>query len=275
MNGISSPAATQSPRRQRLTIYYAQRCFLLLGSSFTLDRHHSPYRRLAATLLISRQQPFDLETDAGSLLGIEAALIAPKVLRQRIAAVGSDIAILDIPMACPAYRRMAGQLSSQPQRGYPRAQFQNLFPLLQKAADGLLSGGDFHALQADAAQIIADGAAQTDALDSRVAQAMRMIDALPLDQVRLALLAQQLELSSSRLRHLFIAETGSTVSHYARWVAVWRAVHLWAPHRTWTDIAHESGFHDLAHLDHAFVEVFGLTPSTVFDPEHVRLCRVD
>lgn len=274
MNG-TSPAAVPTAKHQRLTIYYARRCFLLLGKSFTLDRHHSPYRRLAATLLISRQQPFDLETDAGCLRGIEAALIAPKVLRQRITAIDSDLAILDIPMDCPAYRGMAGRLGSQPQLGYPRAQFQTLFPLLQKAADGLLGGSDFHRLQADAAQIIAGGAAQMDTLDRRVAKAMQMIDALPLDQVRLELLAQQLGLSKSRLRHLFIAETGSTVSHYARWVAVWRAVHLRSPSRTWTDIAHESGFHDLAHLDHAFMEVFGLTPSTVFDPAHVRLCRVD
>lgn len=274
MNGTSHATALPTPPR-RLTIYVARRCFLLLGQSFTLDRHHSPYRRLAATLLISRQQSFDLETDAGILHGIEAALIAPKVLRRRIVAVDSDIAILDIPMNSPAYRKLAGSLGAQPQHSYLRALFQSLLPLLQKADDGLFSGDDFHRLQAHAAEIVADGAGLTDTLDARVAQAMQMIDAWPLDQVRLESLAQQLGLSKSRLRHLFIAETGSTVSHYARWVAVWRAVHLWSPSRTWTDIAHESGFHDLAHLDHAFMEVFGLTPSTVFDPTHVRLCRVE
>lgn len=262
-------------RNLPLTIYYERRCFLLLGRSFILDRHSSPYRRLAATLLITHQQPFDLDTDTGTMTGIEAAMLAPKVLRKRIAAVDSDIAILDIPMDSAAYRRMAGALSKQPKLSYARAHFQSLFPILRKAEDGMLNTSDFHALQISAARLIADGTDPPDAMDARVTQAMKMIDELPLDAVKLELLAQKLGLSKSRLRHLFIAETGSTVSHYARWVAVWRAVNLWSPSRTWTDIAHESGFHDLAHLDHAFMEVFGLTPSTVFNPTRVRLCRLE
>jgi AraC-like DNA-binding protein len=261
-------------KHQPLTIYYARRCFLLLGKSFVLDRHYAPYRRLAATLLLTRQQPFDLETDAGSMTGIEAALIAPKVLRKRIVAVDSDIAILDIPMDSPAYRRIAGQLRQQSQISYSRGHFLALFPLLLKADEGTLDADDFYFLHTSASQIIAEGIDPPDTTDTRVTQAMRMIDELPLDSVKLDLLAQQLDLSKSRLSHLFIAETGSTVSHYARWVAVWRAVNQWQQGCTWTRIAQDSGFYDLAHFDHAFTEVFGLKPSAVFDPVRVRLHRL-
>jgi AraC-like DNA-binding protein len=63
------------------------------------------------------------------------------------------------------------------------------------------------------------------------------------------------------------------VSHYARWTAVWKAALLWAHGTPFTELAHEVGFYDLAHLDHAFVETFGVNPSTVIDPAAVRLIR--
>jgi hypothetical protein len=60
-------------------------------------------------------------------------------------------------------------------------------------------------------------------------------------------------------------ETGCPVSHYARWVAVWKVASLWTQGKPLTGIACEIGFHDLAHLDHASIEVFGMNPSTVID----------
>ena len=39
------------------------------------------------------------------------------------------------------------------------------------------------------------------------------------------------------------------------------------------EVSEAAGFHDLAHLNRAFNEVFGLNPSTVFDPGQVRLVR--
>ena len=89
----------------------------------------------------------------------------------------------------------------------------------------------------------------------------------------LTALARRLCLSPSRLRHLFKEVTGNTVSHYARWAAVWRVVSLWSQGRRLTEIAQEVRFHDLAHLDHAFNEVFGLNPSSVINPENVTLIR--
>ena len=85
----------------------------------------------------------------------------------------------------------------------------------------------------------------------RIEHALKMIDELPFDEVTLTALARRLCLSPSRLRHLFKEVTGNTVSHYARWAAVWRVVSLWSQGRRLTEIAQEVGFHDLAHLDHA------------------------
>jgi AraC-like DNA-binding protein len=86
-------------------------------------------------------------------------------------------------------------------------------------------------------------------------------------------LGKRLHLSTSRLRHLFQEELGCSVTHYARWAAVWKAARAWKHGTPFTDLAHAVGFYDLAHLDHAFIETFGVNPSTVIDPAQITLIR--
>ena len=48
---------------------------------------------------------------------------------------------------------------------------------------------------------------------------------------------------------------------------------LWQQGMKFTDVAHAVGFHDLAHADHAFTEIFGLTPSEVTDTRRMTLYK--
>ena len=257
-----------------LTIYYGERRFLLLAESFTLDRRHAPYRRLAATLLIARHQPFTLELEGQAPIEARAVLLAPKLLRRHLRAEQSEIAIFDFPMDGSDYQRLAQTLSQRPAQVLDADLFAPLFPLLQQAAEGQLDAHRAALLHRLAAATINPGETLGGGGDTRVAATLQRLASLPLEQVSLTALAQAERLSPSRLSHLFRAETGSTVSHYARWVAVWRAVNQWQQGRTWTRIAQDAGFHDLAHLDHAFIEVFGLKPSAIFDPSRVALHRL-
>ncbi|MBI2383973.1 MAG: helix-turn-helix transcriptional regulator [Gammaproteobacteria bacterium] len=257
---------------QPLTIYYSARRFLLTAHSFVLDRRRAPYRRLAATLLIATRRPFHLEVGQGTKLTAQAALIAPKVLRRRLSAEHSDIAIIDVPMQLAEYRTIELLLRHQTVVSFEPERFAPLLPRLARAARGQLRRSEFASLHQAAVRLVG-GAAGPATVDERIARVMAALDRMALDEVRLAGLARHVDLSPSRLRHLFCHETGSTISHYARWVAVWRAVNRWSPGQRWTEIAHACGFCDLAHLDHAFMEVFGLAPSTIFDPQQVRLVQ--
>lgn len=260
--------------QKALTIYYGTSRFLLLADSFLLDRRHAPYRRLAATLLVARGKPFMLELDGHSPIEARAVLLAPKQLRRCLHAEQSQLAIFDFPMDGRDYPRLAWRLVAHPAQVLDVNLFTPLFPLLQQAQDGLLDARRAALLHGLAAATLSPGEAPPTAGDLRVTATLKRIASLPLEEVALDALAKAEGLSPSRLRHLFRAETGSTVSHYARWVAVWRAVNQWQQGRTWTRIAQDAGFHDLAHLDHAFIEVFGLKPSSIFDPTRVALHRL-
>ncbi|WP_394843158.1 AraC family transcriptional regulator [Pendulispora brunnea] len=247
----------------RFTVYYGLRRFLLLAPTWVLAPA-TPYRRLTPTLLLACKEPFQLEVNDDAPRFARAALIAPKVLRRRVIAVDSDMAIFDLPMhSIP---------TPEPVRVLDIERFAPLLPALAEAFSGRLPGAEVGRLFDAAVRLIEDVPHEPHH-DPRIEQALRLIDELPFDEVTVTGLARRLGLSSSRLRHLFKEVTGHTISHYARWAAVWRACSLWSQGRRLTEIAHEVGFHDLAHLDHAFVEVFGLNPSSVIDPENVTLIR--
>ena len=248
----------------RFTAYYGMKRFLLLAPTFVLEPPN-PYRRLSPTLLLACNEPFWLECGDGVAISSRVALIAPKVPRRRLVAVNSDLAIFDLPIH--------SALATEPVQSLEFERFTHLLPALKKAFKGELPCEDLDRLFEAAMHAISDCNPPPPTIDPRIEQALKMIDDSPFDEVSLPALSRRLGLSPSRLRHLFKEVTGNTVTHYARWTAVWRAISLWSQGRRLTEIAHEVGFHDLSHLDHAFIEVFGLNPSTVINPENVTLIR--
>ncbi|MEX3964682.1 helix-turn-helix transcriptional regulator [Paraburkholderia sp. EG286B] len=78
-------------------------------------------------------------------------------------------------------------------------------------------------------------------------------------------------LSESRLAHLFASATGSSIREYLLWVKMRKAAELFSTRSTLTEIAHATGFADLAHLSRTFKRYFGLTPSFLSNPAHVRV----
>ncbi|MFC4373399.1 helix-turn-helix transcriptional regulator [Nocardia halotolerans] len=86
--------------------------------------------------------------------------------------------------------------------------------------------------------------------------------------VRLGEVARRVQLSESRLAHLFSAEVGLPFRAYVRWLRMQRAVRLVAAGRTLTEAAHGAGFADSAHLNRVCHSMFGAAPS---DFGHLRL----
>ncbi|MEX2476228.1 helix-turn-helix domain-containing protein [Marinobacter sp.] len=251
--------------------YYGSRRFLLIASSFLLDRSKDPYYRLSATLLFACREPFKLEIGDGTELTAHAVLIAPKVLRKRLIALNSDLFIFDIPIQSPEFMALKPVFQGREVLPLNQEAFVHLQPAMEQARRGVSSPEDIQKLLTEAVKTFAPYSPPNRVLDSRVVRVMELIHEAPLGTVNLELLAKQVHLSPSRLRHLFSEQTGSTIRHFARWSATWRVVELWSRGRALTELAFEAGFYDLAHLDHAFMEVFGLNPSTIIDPENVTL----
>ncbi|HLD64759.1 MAG TPA: AraC family transcriptional regulator [Pseudomonas sp.] len=255
----------------QLTIYHCAQRFLLLAPTFVLDRSPTPYRRLSATLLIACKEPFHLEIGDGILIHSQVALIGPKVLRKRLIAPNSNLAIFDVPIQAPEFSALNGIMLGQPVITPSLERFAHLLPALARAFDGLASHAEVRALFKEAINVLMPAPREERPLNPRVAKAIALIDQQPLNSLTLEYLASQLHLSPSRLRHLFKEETGSSIRQFSRENAVRRAIALWTQGRSLTDVAHETGLYDVAHLHHAFVEMFGMNPSTLTDPRSVIL----
>jgi AraC-like DNA-binding protein len=70
-------------------------------------------------------------------------------------------------------------------------------------------------------------------------------------------------LSPSRLRHLFVEQTGLAFKTYMLWQRLIRALEAYATGRSLTEAAHHAGFSDSAHFSRVFRRYFGLPATTL------------
>jgi AraC-like DNA-binding protein len=98
------------------------------------------------------------------------------------------------------------------------------------------------------------------------ARVQRIIDraAAHLDQpLTLASASEGIHLSPSRLRHLFVEQTGLAFKTYLLWLRLVRAVQLYSEGQSLTEAAHGAGFSDSAHFSRIFRRTFGLPATTL------------
>jgi AraC-like DNA-binding protein len=78
-----------------------------------------------------------------------------------------------------------------------------------------------------------------------------------------AAIAAGVHLSPSRLRHLFVEQTGLPFKTYQLWLRLVRAIELYAEGNSLTEAAHQAGFADSAHFSRTFKRTFGLPATTL------------
>lgn len=75
--------------------------------------------------------------------------------------------------------------------------------------------------------------------------------------------SQGIYLSPSRLRHLFVEQTGLAFKTFVLWLRLVRAVQNYSEGGSLTEAAHEAGFSDSAHFSRIFKRTFGLPATTL------------
>ena len=75
--------------------------------------------------------------------------------------------------------------------------------------------------------------------------------------------ANGIHLSPSRLRHLFVEQTGLAFKTYLLWLRLVRAVQVYSEGNSLTEAAHAAGFSDSAHFSRVFRRTFGLPATTL------------
>lgn len=100
----------------------------------------------------------------------------------------------------------------------------------------------------------------------RVRRLLRLLRELPPDaDTSLEALAQLVDLSPSRLMHVFTESIGIPLRPYLSWLKVQRAATAIVTGTPLSAAAIEAGFADAAHMSRTFRTMFGLTPSALRD----------
>jgi len=260
-------------RGLQITLYYCQGGFMLLAPSFILDRSRNPYGRIAATLFFAMRSPFTLETEEGLYRQAKGILAAPGIARRRVNAPGSDIVICDFGVTTPQYRALSMLLKSKSTVEFSPIVMNSV---ATEFVGALTDQPDSDKMTSLISRIIAtmtNQESEPPPLDPRVTATLRLIDQLPANVISLDQMAKHVDLSTSRLRHLFREQTDVSLTQYLRWTAMWKAIWLWSPQNPFEKIVETVGFHDLSHFNRTFNEAFGINPSTVAYSKKVQLIR--
>ncbi len=110
-------------------------------------------------------------------------------------------------------------------------------------------------------ELLAPVDAAHDGVDERVKAVVGELAADPSNTLSLAILANHVKLSASRLAHLFRRDTGLPVRQYRLWLRLRYAARQIARGRSLIEAAHVAGFADSAHFCRICRRMFGVTPS--------------
>jgi AraC-like DNA-binding protein len=140
--------------------------------------------------------------------------------------------------------------------------------------DAYAAGASQEALIAsgrDAVAALVGGVPQEVGIDPRIGRAIdwlrgRLDVPIALDEA-----AAIANLSPSRFRHLFVAQTGVSFRAYVLWARVGTAVAAAMGGQSWTAAAQDAGFADSAHLSRTCRRMFGFAPASLLK-ESVPVC---
>lgn len=102
-------------------------------------------------------------------------------------------------------------------------------------------------------------------IDPRVVQILDLIKNNPAASYSMEHLAAMVNLSPTRFIHLFKEQTGVPIRRFRQWMRMKKAIILVADGKSLTEGAVEAGFTDSSHFSRAFKNMFGVTPSTIFN----------
>lgn len=103
-------------------------------------------------------------------------------------------------------------------------------------------------------------------LEPRVEKCLNILDNDILEyNAMMSRLSLEVSLSESRISHLFKDEIGIPLKKYLLWVKTKRAMQSFLEGSTLTEVAHQHGFFDQAHLSNAFLKFLGIRPSKKYN----------
>lgn len=235
---------------------------LFLGAVPDLDFH----QQAAALVCIGIDGDFELARDGAEPVVCGSALIGPQIyhaLRPR----GTRCAFLFFDPDNPDYDFLTASNARGAATGMlvslnEEEKLRSIFTTISACADD-------HMLREALAELELapheDKVAAVD--DQRIQLVMRRLISEPGESIPIETLAAAVDISPSRLAHLFKEQVGVPIRMFRTWYRLKTAILCLKDGMTLTDAALRAGFYDSAHFTNTFRDTFGLSPSLIFSPQ--------
>lgn len=178
---------------------------------------------------------------------------------------GGRQAILLMDPEMDAAKAVTRKLSSEKPPHWPDSR---RFADAVRRLDALTTGDPFceeaRMVCTDLLEIIAGPVTPSETCDERIQKARDILSNLSEKRITVGELARTVGLSESRLMHLFTREVGIPLRRYILWLKMLEALKIMMSRESFTTAAHGADFSDSAHLSRTFRDMFGMTPSQMF-----------
>ena len=188
------------------------------------------------------------------------AIVLPHSRHQFDAGDGCAANIFVEPETIPG-RKLLEQYSGAPICSLPSNIIEQVAPPLHNAFSQRAGNDTLVATSQHAVALVSGEKQAALSVDPRITRVIEFVRSRLHNPVTLAQAASIANLSPSRFRHLFVAQTGVSFRAYLLWARVEFAVGIAMHGLSWTEAAQNSGFSDSAHLSRTCRRMFGIAPS--------------
>ena len=173
-------------------------------------------------------------------------------------------------------RELVKKIAAKSRLRIESGDIESFLPDLRKGWESTFSCQEAFTLTDNLLQTLLQTKKAKSAFDPRIERALEILRNAPDNLISADTVAREVALSPSRFAHLFRAEVGLPVRRYLLWMRLRHAVRMLGGGDSLTTVAHAAGFADSAHLTRTFRQMFGLTPSEIFQNSRfvqVRFCE--
>lgn len=219
----------------------------------------SQHRHAATVCLVGLEKPLHIKLEAdGDSTQAQSAVI-PADCRHWLDPQGGLTAVIYSEIYTPRYKLMQPQQVHAPEFDLPgtaelQARLKQLYTGEQPTAHAI------NALDAALSQVLGGRVTTASDIDPRVYKAIDHIQGRISEQpIELSDIASLLNISPSRLQHLFRKELGVGFSRMQAWLRLRQAINHFPNGRSVTHAALEAGFSSSSYFSHAFRSMFGVS----------------
>lgn len=223
--------------------------------------------RPAAVLLLSAARD-GLEVSAGGAAVRTDAVCVPPMCTRRLHSANGGLISFNIHAHHPGFRAFRG-LASAGLLQLDRSAFARYDEQLREACHGHLTHAEAIELFEAVVETATEQLPDPEPCDPRVGILRDLMRRSP--ECTLEEMAERLNVAYTTASHVFARVMGVPLRSYQLWIKAIRAAARMAVGARLTEIAHEVGFVDSAHLSRTWRRTYGFAPSRITDGTRVRV----